>query len=297
MLALIVAFALQEQDESRTETNVRMLEIFDEARDPSHYRHARPAVYSGGTTRVTYDADCLWTGRRKPPLLIPQDDDQEEEPPEFTRPPVKTGTPFKDAGGGGKIQFPTTLGIPGIDVFSRIDGAAVDYDEIDTEALPGAHLSTTLTLWERFDVEIFLDYVTGRFDSTEKTTIIADVGRGPEPFVESFELEGDVWLLEIGVAPVLWRFEEGVFSGRFMPAAGVYFGRMQDMSVERSGLTSESIPVSDETLFGGFAGAIVRADVRLGRGWRIEIGGEFFRLFGDADGWSGLALLGFRIDF
>ncbi len=97
-----------------------------------------------------------------------------------------------------------------------LDSIGVFFDQIDTEAMPGLFLSA-MVAFGSFVLTLFAASVAGRFDGgtresqrTIESTI--DLGHGEPELVtevvtDRFSLAGTLWLMKIGVAPVLKRFQ------------------------------------------------------------------------------------------
>ncbi|MBI2901305.1 MAG: hypothetical protein HYY17_14065, partial [Planctomycetes bacterium] len=79
--------------------------------------------------------------------------------------------------------------------------------------------------------------------------------------------------------------------------AGIAWGRLTGMEVERSGSASETLAADDENVFAFFAGPLVRASARLGSALRIGAFGEFRRQFGQAEGWAGSGGIEVGVEF
>lgn len=307
MIVLLIA-CIQSQEPSRhdpqrrpagPQVNFRLDEWFDEEREDgvTDARHPKTLDVRHPNGGMSFNTYCHWRKRDKAPASVFEDDEQDEQddrPPDRQLLPPPALTPFRAVSTGGKLQLPTSLAVPNLEFLSARDGATVDFDSVDAESMPGFFLSTTIAV-SGLELRLFADYVTGRFsaDPEERTFEIPGERMGDPPLTitEAFELAGSLWLMEVGVAPVLKRFstDDGLFSFDVAVAAGVYFGRLTDVEVERSGSVTETIAGEERSLFGFFAGPTAHASVRLSSAFRAGIFGEFWRLFGDAEGWTGLS--------
>ena len=233
-------------------------------------------------------------------LLTPPRRQQEESKPPVDIPRSSTDFPIRSIGGGGAFQFPTHLTLSPISALTPTDGIETDFNEIDTQALAGAFLSVTLAFGS-FEMGLFVNYRQGSFDAPtqDQGRQVSDGHGGFATVIDSFDLKGDLWLVEFGVAPVLWNpsTEDGTFSLRLAPALGIYFGALHNMEVNCSGSVVESFSVADERILGAFIGPTAQARLRVAKGLHLNFDGAFFRLFGNARGWEGMLLLGFGGDF
>jgi len=299
----------------RQQVNLHMDEWFDEERTDGVTNAAHP--YTLVAPNFTYDGACHWRRRDKdrvPPFPDPDDDDDQDEdqedrsrPPDLTPTPRSSGITFRDVGGGIKYQFASTFGVPTIDAVSPTDSLALDFDEVDADGAPGAFFSTTLRFGDVLglrdvEVAVFANYLGGKFTSTKSVTLLVDDGRGIGvlvPVTDAYDLQGDFWLMEVGIAPVLKRFatDDGSFSADISLAAGFYFGKLTNLEVNRTGSRVESFSLSDESLKGFFVGPAIHASYRIGGNFRIGAFAEFWRLMGDLDAWTGIGGVEVRFDF
>lgn len=297
----------REKKPVRQQVNLRVDEWFDKERSDGVTEAKHP--YTLVAPNFSYDGACHWRRRDRnqttPFPDPPQDEDEDKPIPELTPVPTSSGL-FRDGGGGVKFQIPTRFDVPAFDAISPSDGFAVEFDDVEAEGSPGLFVSTTLGFGDIFglkDVEVvvFVDYVAGRFTGDEDTEerLVPDGRGGFELRADTYNLDGDFWIAEIGVAPILKTFatDDGSFRLDLMLAAGFYFGRLENMKIDRSGATTESFDLSDESVSGFFAGPTAHGFYRISESFRIGAFAEFWRLVGDLDGWTALVGVEARFDF
>ncbi|MBI2899366.1 MAG: hypothetical protein HYY17_04230 [Planctomycetes bacterium] len=293
------------RDRARTnEVRVRLDEWFDEARADGVTEASHPvgADVRHPNGRMTYDGACHWRrrDRQRPVFAGDEQEDQEEREPAKPWPLPQTVSPFRSASAGAMMRFPATFSVPALSFESPADGVIVEFDSIDAALMPGAFLSTTLVFGD-FEIVVFGGYLSGRFeaDSGGGGASVSEGrgGGGGGGTADDFRLSGTLSFLEFGAAPILKRFEFGVFAIELAAEAGIAWGRLTGMEVERSGSASETLAADDENVFAFFAGPLVRASARLGSAIRVGTTGEFRRQFGQAEGWAGSAGIELRVDF
>lgn len=292
LIALVVCLQ-DEKPRARSEVHIHLDEHWDEPRRDgvTEAGDAEPLVVPHAGGRFTFESRCHWR-RQQPVPVVPSQDDPDDEPLEIQ--PVGKSEPLRGLGGGAKFQLGTRLDIPSVSG-AFADGTAVEFADMDAKAMPGAYFGGTVGVGN-FDAIVFVDWLSGPFNARDSVTRqgIDSTGR-PFSFEEEFELTGDLWLLEVGFAPVLKRFEAGVLRVDLCLAAGAYVGKLTNLAIERAG--GETLSPSDETLVGGFAGPTVRASLALGGGWRAGALIEYWRLFGDVSGGTAVAGIEFGRDF
>jgi len=303
VVALLGA-AIPSAAQDRDQVNIRLHEWFDRERADGVTDAGHPTtldlLHAGG--QMTFNTYCHWLRKekRRDEIAIPQPQEEQEDLPTPEFEPVPTIPLFRGGGVGGKYQFGTGLSIPTIDVRSPTDSVSVSFNQIETEGMPGLFLSTTVGFGE-FEILLFADYVTGKFDggSRESERTTSDGHGGSTTVTDRFEFDGKIHLMEIGLAPTLTRFQtdDGTLRVDVAIAAGLYYGELTDLRVARTGEVNESLPVAYERLFGFFAGPTLHGSLRLFERIRLGFFGEFWRLLGDADGWTGLGGVELGIEF
>ena len=300
-MSIVIALLLCLQ-EAKSDVNIIIDEHFDEPRADGVTRAGdrRPVTAEHAGGRFTLQTFCHWR-RQERPLRVPPQDDDEEETPRVE--PVASSVPIRGAGVGAKYQLGTHVDIPSVGG-AFADGTPVEFGDVDSDPMPGAYLGLNVGV-DDFDAIVFVDWLSGPVEADDATTRQGFIPPN-RPFLitDSFELTGDLWLLEVGFAPVLKRFETGALRVDLGVAAGAYFGKLSNLEIARrtfdesTGLTTnEKLSPSDESLFGGFAGPTVHASLALGSGWRVGALVESYRLFGDVSGWSHVAGIEFGRDF
>jgi len=310
---------------SQSHVNFRLDEYFDEEREDGVTDAGHPDTLelrhpNGG---FSFNTRCHWRKRERnrPASLFtspaPGEDQEDEEKRPIPEPIPMSIAPFRSISTGGFFQIPTGVEVPRLSTTFPSDLSAVDFDSIQLEGMPGGMLSTRLAFGE-FEFDVFGRYLSGSFESDplEVTRLVASTpperppeGREeeeepppadpPRTVTDRFDLSGRLWLIEMGAAPILKRFAtpDGLLTAEVGILGGVYVGRLTEMTVTRSGSIEETESVEDRTLFGFLAGPMVRGSIRLAPSFRIGIAGQFVRLFGDVQGWTGGAGLELQLQW